>query len=338
MRRILTVTALLLATACGQSADDAAFGSLQQPIVNGDVSTSSDDSAVYLLTRPSQGDAVFCTGTVIAPNLVATALHCVTHSTIGLFSCEPDGSLTAPDRADGTIGRLVEPAEVSVYVGPSIVGARPVTRGARLLGTGSTQICRGDLAFVVLEDPLDVPVSSVRISYGVEAGDFVRIVGYGETETYGDSGRHVREGRRVIDVGPLSEDQPSIIASPRTFVVNEGPCHGDSGGPAFAEDTGALVGVYSLAAGATCTTVGVRNVYTHLSTFSSFVLDAFAAADAEPILDEPDAEPERPGVVAESGCSVAAPGAGGARQSAPSAGLVALAALGAGLAFRRRRG
>jgi MYXO-CTERM domain-containing protein len=83
--------------------------------------------------------------------------------------------------------------------------------------------------------------------------------------------------------------------------------------------------------------VGVRNVYTHLSTFSSFVLDAFAAADAESILDEPEAEPERPDVVAESGCSVVAPGAGGsARRSAPSAGLVALAALGIGLAFRRR--
>lgn len=335
MRRILTVTTLLLATACGQAADDPTFGSLQQPIVYGEVSSEGDDTVVYLLSRPAQGDAVFCTGTVVAPNLVATALHCVTHSTIGLFSCEPDGSLTAPDRADGTIGRLVEPAEISVYVGPNIVGARPVTHGARLLGTGSTQICRGDLAFIILQDPLDVPVSSVRLSYGVERGDFVRVVGYGETETYGDSGRHVREGRRVIDVGPLSEDQPSITAAPRTFVVNEGPCHGDSGGPAFAEDTGALVGVYSLAAGQTCTTVGVRNVYTHLSTYSSFVLDAFAAAGAEPILDEPDAEPERPGVVPESGCSVVASRRGGA---APDAGLVALAALGIGLVFRRRWG
>lgn len=332
MRPAFILPTVLLAAACGQAADDTALSSLQHAVVNGEISTESDNSAVYILTRPSEGDAVNCTGTVVAPNLVATALHCVTHSTLGLFTCEPDGSLTANDSADGTIGPLLRPEEVGVYVGPSIIGAQPVAHGTRLLGTGSPQICRGDLAFIVLDTELDVPVSPVRIAYGVKPGDYVRVLGYGETETYGDSGRHVRGGRRVIDVGPLSEDQPSITAAPRTFVVNEGPCHGDSGGPAFAEDTGALVGVYSLAAGNSCTGVGVRNVYTHLSTYSSFVLDAFAAADAEPVLDEPEAQPERPAVVPESGCSV---GAGG---SAPSAGLSALAALALGLVSRRRRG
>jgi MYXO-CTERM domain-containing protein len=335
MRLVFLLPTLTLAAACGQAADDPTLGSLQQAVVNGTLSPESEDSTVFILTDPAEGDAVNCTGTVVAPNLVATALHCVTHSTLGFFTCEPDGSLTATDRADGTIGRLLQPEEVAVYVGADIRGAEPVAHGQRLLGTGSTQICRGDLAFIVLDTELDVPVSPVRVSYGVEPGDFVKVMGYGQTETNGDSGRHVRSGRRVIDVGPLSEDQPSISAAPRTFVVNEGPCHGDSGGPAFSEETGALVGVYSLAAGDSCTGVGVRNVYTHLSTFSSFVLDAFAAADAEPVLDEPEAEPERPAVVPESGCSIAATGAPG---SAPDAGLVGLAALGLGLAFRRRRG
>lgn len=333
MRPLYILPTLFLALACGQADQEVALGSLEQPVVNGEASTEADDTAVYILTRPSTGDDIFCTGTVIAPNLVATALHCVTHSTPGLFSCEPDGSLTASDRSGGSIGRLVEPEEVAVYVGPSIIGAQPVAHGARLLGTGSTQICRGDLAFVVLDQPIDAPVSSVRIGYGVEPGDFVRVVGYGETEVYGDSGRHARSGRRVVDVGPVSEDEPSISASPRTFVVNEGPCHGDSGGPAFSEETGALVGVYSLAAGETCTSVGVRNVYTHLSTYSSFVLDAFEAAGAEPLLDEAEAEPERPGVVPESGCSIIASRSGDA---APRAGLLGLAALGIALALRRR--
>lgn len=229
MRRITTLIGLLLGAACGQapetswrepSAGEDALADLRQPIVNGDVSGSEDDAAVYLLSRPRGGDAVFCTGTAVAPNLVATALHCVTHSTLGIFSCEPDGSLTAPNRQDGTIGRLVEPGEVTIHVGSSTVGSPPATRGARLLGTGSSQICRGDLAFIILEDPLDVPIARVRLSHGVRTGDLVRVVGYGETEVHGDSGRHVRSGRRVIDVGPLSDNQPSITAAPRTFVVN----------------------------------------------------------------------------------------------------------------------
>ena len=335
MRTAFLFCTLLAATACGQPVDEPAIGSLEQAVVNGTVSPASDDSAVFIRTTPAEGDAVVCTGTVIAPNLVVTALHCVTHSTLGLFTCKPDGSLSVQNRADGTIGAMLRPEEVGIYVGANIIGAEPVAHGAQLLGTGSTQICRGDLAFVVLDTAIEAPISAVRLGYGVESGDLVRVVGYGETEEYGSSGRHVREGRRVIDVGPLTQDEPSISASPRTFVVNEGPCHGDSGGPAFSEDTGSLVGVYSLAAGEDCTAVGVRNVYTHLSTYNSFVLDAFAAAGAEPVLDEPPVEPESPGVVAESGCSVIASGAGGA---APSAGLLGLAALGVGLVIRRRRG
>ena len=333
MRRLATFFTLSCVAACGQRADDDAFGSLEQAIVNGGVSTESDDAAVYVLADPSQGDAVNCTGTVIAPNLVATALHCVTHSTLGLFSCEPDGSLTAPDRADGTIGRLLAPEEVSVYVGSTVYGSEPAALGAQLLGTGSNQICRGDVAFVVLDRDIEAPIAPVRLSYGVEVGDTVRAVGYGQTEVYGDSGRHVRHALRVVDVGPRSEDEPSISAAPRTFVVNEGPCHGDSGGPAFAEDTGALVGVYSLAAGETCTSVGVRNVFTNLSSYSSLALDAFAAAGAEPVLDEPGAEPERPGVVPEGGCSLPSQRA---TRSAWGAAWLALATL--GLASRRRRG
>ncbi|HTV20993.1 MAG TPA: trypsin-like serine protease [Polyangiaceae bacterium] len=334
MRTVLLLSTLLAASACGQAADEPTFGSVEQAIVNGEASPTGDDAAVFIRTAPAEGDAVVCTGTVVAPNLVATALHCVTHSNLGFFTCKPDGSISASKPEDGKMGNLLRPEEVGVYFGASIIGATPVAHGSRLLSTGSTQICRGDLAFVVLDHDIEAPVAAVRLNYGVKTGDFIRVVGYGETEEYGSSGRHVREGRRVIDVGPLTQDEPSISASPRTFVVNEGPCHGDSGGPAFSEETGSLVGVYSLAAGENCTAVGVRNVYSHLSTYSSFVLDAFAAADAEPILDEPPAQPESPGVAAESGCAIGTSGPNGA---APKAGLLGLAALGVGLAFRRRR-
>ena len=168
---LITLSTLLLATACGQSADEAPLGSLEQAIVNGSGSDASDDSTVYVLTHPAEGDAVFCTGTLIAPNLVVTALHCVTHSTVGFFTCNPDGSLTVTDRADGKIGPLLEPDEVDIYVGATVVGNAPVASGSQLLGTGSTQICRGDIAFVVLDQAVDAPIASVRLSAGVKVGD-----------------------------------------------------------------------------------------------------------------------------------------------------------------------
>jgi hypothetical protein len=273
---------------------------------------------------------------VIAPNLVVTALHCVTQTESGActptaqqcFRCEPDGSL-AEDSLLGHIGPLVAPEDVTITVGSETRGATPSASGTAIIGSGSVQICRGDIAFIVLDRDLDVPVAPVRLDHGIDPGDTIRILGYGETETSGTSGRRVRTGVRVTEVGPDSEDEPAIAAAPRTFVVNEGPCHGDSGGPALAEDTGGLVGVYSLTAGQQCTGVGVRNVYTSLSLYASLARQAFQAAGHEPVLDEPPPEPEPPALVPESGCSL------GARATGSASGALVLALT--ALALRRRR-
>lgn len=320
----ITLSPLLLAIACGQSADEAPLGSLEQGIVNGRTSEVSDDATVYILTHPSNGNAVFCTGTLIAPNLVATALHCVSDSVVGFFTCNPDGSLEVTDRADGKIGPLLRPEDVDIYVGPTVYQHSPVASGSQLLGTGSTQICRGDLAFIVLDQAVDAPLASIRLSAGVKVGDALRVLGYGETEDYGASGRHVRDGVRVVDVGPKSEAETSISASPRTFVTSEGACNGDSGGPAFLGNGGPLVGIYSLTAGESCTGPGIRNVYSSLSSYSSLTLDAFTAAGAEPILDEPPAAAEPPPVVEESGCSLSH-GPAGTGKGGLAMGLIALA-------------
>jgi uncharacterized protein (TIGR03382 family) len=331
----ITLATLMLATACGQSADEPALGSARQAIVNGDVSPSADDATMFVLTQVTASEGVACTGTLIAPNLVATALHCVTHSTLGEFSCKPDGSLSDNTREDGKMGPLVSASKVEIFAGRQ-PGQEPSAVGAQLLGTGSTQICRGDIAFVVLDREIDAPIAAVRLSTGVNGGDFVRVVGYGQTEESGSSGRFARDDVRVVDVGPATEDETSISASPRTFVVNEGPCHGDSGGPAFTADSGALVGVYSLTAGASCSGVGIRNVYTSLSSYSSLALDAFAAAGAEPVLDEAAPGPTPPPRVAENGCSLGAPRTS-TGQVHGALGALSLVALGLVLSFRRRR-
>lgn len=333
-RSLLSCALLALAAGCGNAADAPELGALEQPIVNGVASDEGDDAVVYVHTKSREAGSISCTGTMIAPNLVATALHCVTQSDLGVFTCRPDGSLNPGDEEKGRMGALVAASDVSITVGAQLIGASPAARGARLLGTSSPQICRGDIAFVVLDRDLeDLPIASVRLDRGVRTGDHIRAVGYGQTEEYGSSGRRARAGLRVIDVGAESEDDVSISASPRTFVVDEGPCHGDSGGPAFAEDTGGLVGVYSLAAGGACTGVGVRNVFTRLSSYSALALQAFEAAGAEPLLDEASSGPTRPPIVPESGCNVAP-----SRSGTPEAwGLAGLVALAAALRVRRRR-
>lgn len=331
----LLLTSLALA-ACGApvddlGADDGALGAASQAIVNGDPSDTADNSTVFIHVLPDH----VCSATVIAPNLIATALHCVTDSYSGSFTCNPDGTLSQDSQSsgEGRMGALLDPAGISVRVGPTSIGVEPAARGLETIGTGSAQICRNDIAFVVLDRDLDVPVAKVRLDYGVKTGDRVRVLGYGAREDGRNGLRYVREGVRVVDVGPASDNTTSVSAAPKTFVVTEGPCQGDSGGPAISEETGALVGVYSLSAGSTCVASGVRNVYTALASFAGLAREAFAAAGAEPLLDEPPAEPVPPPVVSENSCSIAAP-----RASAPgSLGLLTLAALGLGLVARRRR-
>jgi trypsin len=320
----------------GAESDAPELDSLEQAIVNGHASESStDDTAVYVRGHWA-GEAVACTGTLIAPNLVATALHCITETPSGActttaqqcFSCNSDGSLKE-DSLYGRIGPLMDAANVNVTVGSQIAGVAPSAQARQLIGSGSTQICRGDIGFIVLDHDLDAPVTPVRLDWGIETGDTVRILGYGETEVSGTSGRRARTGVRVTEVGPASEDEPTITAAPRTFIVNEGPCHGDSGGPALAEDTGALVGVYSLTAGQSCTGIGVRNIYTSLPLFANVARQAFQVAGHDPILDPEPPKEERPPVVPDSGCAL-----GDSTTRLPTPLLLALAALGL---VRRRR-
>jgi trypsin len=318
----------LLVSACGAPDPELELGSARQAIVNGEPSDETDDAAVYVLTRVSNSDRIFCTGSLVAPNLVVTALHCITHTVEGNFSCRSDGTIDSNTAGDGTIGQLVTPSSVGIYLG-TMPGSEPDALGARLIGTGTTQICKNDLGLVILDRALDAPILPLRLETTVTVGEQARIVGYGQTETSGTSGRFRRGGRRIVDVGPETDSEPVTNAAPRTFVMNEGPCHGDSGGPAISEETGALLGVYSLAAASSCTNLGVRNVFTRLAPFSSLILAAFDAAGAEPELEVDPTPPRR--APESKGCALSA--------AAPSGAGGWLALLGgiAGVWLARRR-
>ena len=317
------------------------IGQLEQPIVRGSRSDTTEDAALYVRTRWAPTEGTSCTGTLIAPNLVVTALHCVTRSDLGFFACNSDGTLEDENMGDGALGQLANASDVKVYTGVRETGipdaTEPTAIGLRLLGTGSNQICRNDLAFVVLDRDVDGPIAQIRMEGSVRWGEFVRVVGYGQTDVNGDAGRFTRSGVRILDVGPLTDGEDTGTAAPRTFVTNEGACHGDSGGPAFSEETGAIVGVYSLTGAASCSGVGVRNIYTNLTPFSSLVMQAFEAAGAEPLLEDDGIDDEEvPPVAAadEGGCSL---GTHGLHASSGLGGLAVLTAAAIGLSLRRRR-
>jgi Trypsin len=290
---VLALSSMLFAVGCGVEGEFAHSSDLElstQAIVNGMPSPELDDSAMALLSGTGSLRAG-CTATLIAPDIVLTALHCVAESGSGPFTCRPDGTLSSPP-PNGVLGATVEPSSIEVRMGAKYKTDIDAL-GAKVFRSGATDICKQDIAVVVLDRELDAPISRMRLHKRTQRGEYIRAVGYGASGM-GSTDRFARDGLRVTDVG---EDQTAEVAGnapPYTFVTGEGPCQGDSGGPAFSEETGALMGVYSISASVDCETLGVRNIYTALAPFEPLLMKAFEYAGREPLLEAGDADAGAP--------------------------------------------
>lgn len=279
---------LLFLSACSAPEGVETF---QSAIVNGELSDESDDAVVELYAGTGSSRD-HCSASLIAPNVIVTALHCVAQfNTLGRFSCSSSGALTTSTPPDGSIGGPKDPASISVHLGVT-ASLTPDAVGVRVFGSGTDNICRNDIALVVLDRELDAPIAPVRLERQTRRAELVRTVGYGLTGMSGQIRRHVRHGVTVTDVGTDRDYPRQGLAAPNTFVVTEGPCQGDSGGPALSEETGAVIGVYSVSAGVSCTSDGIRNVFTTLAPFSSLVQQALEYAGHEAVLEPPEPMPE----------------------------------------------
>ncbi|MEO8182003.1 MAG: trypsin-like serine protease [Deltaproteobacteria bacterium] len=260
------------------------LGQARQMVVGGEYTGTEEQMVVRLFGSPPPGSTEItraCTGTLLAPNLVLSALHCLSALTAdGSIDCTLDGELGDPPK--GNLGSPIDPTHIAVSVGPDFTRT-PSARGMQLISTRSTQICQNDLALIVLDTSLDMPIAPVRIDSRVQIGEKVTVVGYGLTDEQPPPGElTMRRWRAAVRV--LAVELDGIEKSrPRTFALGESVCMGDSGGPALSEQGGVL-GVYSTNLGG-CAGSGARNFFTMLSGFAPLIRDAYAAAGATPWLE-----------------------------------------------------
>jgi secreted trypsin-like serine protease len=265
-------------------------------IIGGTDSGPSHDAVVVLATFRQGVRTNLCTATLVAPNLILTARHCVSDAD-STTACSKEGS--------PIVGSMIKasraPGSLAVFVGTGGItpdstreqGAK--ARGKSLVVEPSLSLCNGDLAFVVLDRALDAPVVALRLSPPSTA-ERLDVVGWGIDETGSlPTRRQVRADVPLIGVGPAMYPNNSTWGyGDREFMLGESACAGDSGSPAFAK-SGALVGVAARAgngkprdprnAASTCMGESSHAVYTHISAFRTLLDQAFAAAGAAPKLE-----------------------------------------------------
>lgn len=226
-------------------------GTFEQQIIGGETAEPGEFPATGALVR---GLRFLCTATLIAPDVVVTAAHCLGGDGWGDFGFTLEENLT-----EGVTN--VVPALIT-HRHPDFHKSGNFTRIGR----------KNDVGVVILEEPiLGVPIERLDGDddpVDLASGTELQLCGYGrESWAIAATAGRKRDADVLVDLANNWELQ--------TIEEDPQPCRGDSGGPVFAETLYGrrLVGIVSRAIGDSrqCDSGAI---YTRVAQYSDWIREA----------------------------------------------------------------
>ena len=294
------IGALVVLMTCWSSDASAIIGGADDP---------PPSSVVAISGQTSSGASGFiCTGTLVGPNVVLTARHCIEGG-------EPGCSSTF----DGT----------AKFVKLGVTTENQIYDVASTLVPKTNSACGDDVALLVLATAVpssDSPIADVRLSKATKDEAYAA-VGYGRTcgdDTTQCSGNGVRRRKDGLAV-------ECIDCRPGTWRgTSDSVCVGDSGGPAF--DAQKRVFGVTTVGGLGCTT----SYYTRIDQHSDFLRETVKNEATKAALPVP-AWTTSPIGDSDAGTSTPGTDAGDSPDGSPSSAAVAQADDGCVVAPRSAR-